>query len=284
MKEIFWGFLSSIAATGFEKFFNKIIDSNSELFQFIRKIRILILHLIITYIIFYFAKNYTNIEPLSIFDINVDYRIIFLITINIIVWLTRIKYSQINGSKYIKRKQKIDPDIEIRKLKLENNRKKVKMSWETFGKGLEELENTIAGATGCEIDAIFGVNEAGLMIAAYLSFPKRIPVGVIKTGGKNKNGGRPFLQFDFPILKERPACIAVVDSEIKSGESVKIIIDRIKNKYPKARIISIAYVGVKDSDPREVEDFGWSVSPTYRPDFLAYYVNHPGFEPPGGIR
>jgi hypothetical protein len=87
-----------------------------------------------------------------------------------------------------------------------------------------------------------------------------------------------------------PSCIAVVDSELKSGRSIRDIIDILENKYKNARIFYLVLGGVihlKDKDKKElnINDFGWEVEENkYKPDFLAFYVNSPGFEPPGGIR
>jgi hypoxanthine phosphoribosyltransferase len=183
------------------------------------------------------------------------------------------------------------------------DQKKLELNWITFGKGIEHLKETILNATGSEPNIFFGINEAGIMIASFLSyFPKRAPVGIIKTGAIDSTGNREILQFEFPtkeikfndnttiispIVINDPKCIAIVDSEIKSGRSIKYIIELLEKKYKKVRIIYIVLggvVGTADWNNLNINSFGWDVDPKYKPDFLAFCIDLPGFNPPGGIR
>lgn len=210
--------------------------------------------------------------------------------------------SQIDGFLFFI--SKVDKHSEFKVFKLDTKQKlpqkKLELTWITFGIGIEHLNNTILNATGIAPNIFFGINEAGIMIASFLSyFHRRAPVGTIKTGAIDNTGKREILQFEFPKAKvkiddktiienpalKNPKCIAIVDSEIKSGESIKYIIDILKDKYGNARIIYIVLGGVVRAwNDLNINSFGWDVDQKYKPDFLAFCIDLPGLNPPGGIR
>jgi len=211
---------------------------------------------------------------------------------------------QIRGSSFFI--SKFNKDFNLKVLELNKNAReyedeKLNLTWETFGKGCEHLVARLKEAPGeFSPDIIFGINTAGIMTAAYLSNFFRAHLGIIKTDIEI-HGRRSIKQVEFPnnevklndnttiesLIVSNPRCIAIVDSEIKSGKSGRYIIDLLENKYKNAKIIYIVLGGVVKTYDRNrltINDFGWSVPKKYKPDFLAFYIDLPGFEPPGGIR
>jgi hypoxanthine phosphoribosyltransferase len=211
---------------------------------------------------------------------------------------------RIKGSSFLVSKFNKDYKLKIFELNRdvrESEDERLDLTWETFGAGCEHLAARLKKAPGgiCP-DIFFGINSAGIMIAAYLSDFYRAPLGIIKTEIEI-SGHRSIRQFEFPkanvknddkpmiegTIVKNPKCIAVVDSEIKSGKSVKDIIDILENRYTNARIIYIVLGGVvrpEDWNNLNINSFGWDVDQKYKPDFLAFYIDLPGFDPPGGIR
>ncbi|MBN1350409.1 hypothetical protein JXJ21_13425 [candidate division KSB1 bacterium] len=290
--QVLIGLVVSLIIFGAERIW-KIYITDRRIIAILNKLKVIFLHIIISCLVWHYGKNYTIIKPLDIFDITIDLRIFFIIFLNVMIWITRLKYSQINGEKYISGRD--ESELQIYRLKLDSKRRKLKLSWETFGRGIELLTEKICDASGIEPDVVFGINEAGIIIASYISFYlHRIPLGNIKTAGTDKSGKRIYLQFDCPKSVPNPKCILVVDSELKRGTTSKEIISRLKDLYKEnldnqIRIIYAVLVGVaKDSNINSVYDFGWEMNPhtetEYKPDFLSFFINKPGFEPPGKIR
>ena len=202
---------------------------------------------------------------------------------------------QIKGWKTIKSK---DPSTEIIIKELQpESCKKLVLSWETFGQGIEILDESLNTIGGVHPDIIFGINETGIMIASYLRHkrPRIKDFGYFFMGSKNDdNKKRDEDKSYLPYWgrKDKPPVILLVDSEIKSGITGKTVIDRIKQEYNTKNIKYICLGGVvKDKTKiiKSVSDFGWDLEATkedeqYKPYALAYYISRPGFEPPGGVR
>jgi len=218
------------------------------------------------------------------------------------------KELQIGESISIKYKRDTFYRIKVFKLLQSQKNEKLEMTWETFGKGLENLKLNINNAPAIAPNIIFGINEIGIMAASYLSrhFQINPCIGIIKTSGKlPPNDRRLVLQFDCPrsevvqfdnTSKEfdsisKPHQIAIVDNEIKTGKSIKWIIDRLKKIYgDNIDIIYIVLCGVlkegdEDEKIHDTKYFGWDIDEAkYKPDFMAFYINSPGERGPGGLR
>ena len=218
------------------------------------------------------------------------------------------KNPQISSSISIKCSLPPYQEIEIKKLNKIKKFDRLELTWETLGSGIEYLAKEIVNSSAASPDLIFGINETGFIIASYLSknLRSRPKLGLIQTGdlfALTKNGSTKFkrriLPFELPNIQfsnsDCPLSIAIVDFEIKSGVSVKDIINeieaRIKRDYHIDDIIFYYFVlcGVlKEGDEDKLIDdinyFGWDVSSKRKPDLIAYYIEHPGIRGPGGIR
>ncbi|KPA10877.1 Toll-Interleukin receptor domain protein [Candidatus Magnetomorum sp. HK-1] len=185
-------------------------------------------------------------------------------------------------------------DINIYELKHQFD-KKLRLSWETFGKGIEILDESI-NILGLHADIVCGINEAGIMIASYLCY--RREKGNKNFGyffmGSNIDNKRVVDKFYLPRWdrEDKSPLILLVDSEIKSGITGKTVIEKIKEIYKKYTPI-IKYIclcGVVDETEtiKSVSDFGWELKDEYekeyKPYVLAYYLSKLGFELPGDIR
>ncbi len=289
-----------------QKFFTTM-SQNSKIVRFLKtyKIILILLHSIISYLIWQVSGT---------FSIEIKLALIFVI--NILILLTRIKESQIGNAICLKSK-KVGTEFlefEVHKLKQLNPNEKLKLTWETLGKGLENLRITINNASGVAPNIIFGINEVGIIAATYLSsYMKGNPhLGIIRTGAKLSKLSREIIQFNCPEDKviqfkpsdykgdvyptieystiKNPKSIAIVDSEIKSGNAIKDIIKLLCEIYGKdIDIIYIALCGVikKGDEKKKIDDinyFGWEIEETkYKPDFIAFYINPPGIRGPEGI-
>jgi len=182
--------------------------------------------------------------------------------------------------------------ITIHELKDPIDNKKLNLSWETFGKGVMHLQDSLRNKTSIHPDIIFGINEAGIMIASYLCHEDKVKnFGYFFMGSKIR-GIRPVVKSYLPEWDghESPL-ILLVDSEIKSGITGKTAIKLIKDNdnYNSPEVIYICLGGVvrNKEDITSVKNFGWELEKDdeeYMPDLLAYYISEPGFEPPGTIR
>jgi len=223
-------------------------------------------------------------------------------------WIKPGKNPQIGSSISIKCSLPPYQEIEIKKLNKIKKFDRLELTWETLGSGIEYLAKEIVNSSAASPDLIFGINETGFIIASYLSknLRSRPKLGLIQTGdlfGVTKNSSTKFkrriLPFELPNIQfsnsDCPLSIAIVDFEIKSGVSVKDIINeieaRIKRDYHIDDIIFYYFVlcGVlKEGDEDKLIDdinyFGWDVSSKRKPDLIAYYIEHPGIRGPGGIR
>jgi hypothetical protein len=189
----------------------------------------------------------------------------------------------------------IDKSIKIYKLRQQIDGK-LKLSWETFGKGIEIL-NKYSDYLGFRPDIICGINEAGIMIASYLCFKRgkgNKKFGYFFLGGSS-NTMRNIDKFHLPKWnKNCQPDVLLVDSEIKSGITGKTVIEKIKEEYNSPKIKYICLAGVVNVDKineiKSLLDFGWKLNKKieknnqYKADLLAYYISTPGFEPPGDIR
>jgi hypothetical protein len=186
----------------------------------------------------------------------------------------------------------------IYKIPLKRSNEQIKINWVTFVEGMHKLKTVLLRA-GIAPQIIFGANEAGIIIASYLSyFFNRNLVGIIKTGPVI-NGARNILQFDCPKLdfrENKVIDILLVDSELKSGKTAveyqQKIIAHYRNEGFEPRIIYVALGGVlKEEDIFKKEildsnDFGYGIpnGSDFKPAFVAFYFNQSGFDAPEGLR
>ena len=305
----------------------------------LNKVMLGFIYISVICILLIFGRSSISIHILQNHPIQFDPRIFMILITAITIHLFREKYKAlqnkfkeldencIKSSPYEKTDSlKTGPflKIEVKKLKQYDSARKVRLSWETFGECIDNLKAKVCECGGAYPDIIFGINEAGIIVASYLSYfcEGRPPIGAIKTSAtykdENEKSRRQIKQFDFPNGKvpqspaslnlqeeeridikdayleypdiQNPKKIAIVDSEIKTGSTAEYIIDMLKNKYGNIDIIYIGLGGVIKADNKgisvdNIEYFGWDIkNKGNKPNFIEFFVDWPGFEPPGGIR
>ena len=171
------------------------------------------------------------------------------------------------------------------------------LEWPTVCFGIERLWDQIEAEQSLNFDLVVGVNAAGAMVAAYLDGRHKrdgFPVITVKTSSKLPDGERPrrWVIGDDDMLgrlldKSAKPGILVVDSELKSGGSYRLIERDLEERFGNPSI-HYAVLGVytdKALQPTaayDIEDLVLSGAPT--PHFVAFVAEGYGFEPPGHIR
>ncbi|WP_219509036.1 hypothetical protein [Nonomuraea ceibae] len=164
------------------------------------------------------------------------------------------------------------------------------LSWASFGYGIERLVHQIKNiGRRIDVDACFGINEAGLVMATFLASAQfgRCPIGYFKC-----NKSRDLIALDkasmFPELPESPA-IVLCDFEVKHADVVGFISRQIRSRYPGAEIY-FAVFGAMTKGKLEVIDFddltGASImrAANFKAVFVAATMSPPGIEPPLELR
>jgi hypoxanthine phosphoribosyltransferase len=273
------------------------------------KLRVGFIYITIPCIVWLFMISEFSIQFGKGNIVRFDPRIIIII-ISILLIRSLVKRIQLpQFQKTITVMSKNDPNIkiDIKKLNQDSDKERVDLSWTTFVESIRILKKEKFMSGGEYPDIIFGINEAGVMIATYLSYfiEGRPPVGVIKTKSKFKNNKhRQIIQFDCPngVVPQfdkkiisfetvlNPKIIAIVDSEIKTGNSSELIIKILKKRYPNSKFMYVCLGGVIKPEDRgkpidDIKYFGWNIgNKKNKPDFMVFCVDSPGFESPDGIR
>ncbi|MEV4175664.1 hypothetical protein [Nonomuraea sp. NPDC049709] len=164
------------------------------------------------------------------------------------------------------------------------------LSWTSFGYGIERLIHQIKNlGRRTDVDACFGINEAGLVMATFLASAQfgRCPIGYLKC-----NKSREFLSLDkasmFPELPDAPE-IVLCDFEVKHADVVGFISREIRNHYPGAQIY-FAVFGAMTKGKLDVSDFddltgaGIMRAANFKAVFVAATMSPPGIEPPLELR
>lgn len=164
------------------------------------------------------------------------------------------------------------------------------LTWASFGYGIERLIHQIKNL-GCrtDVDACFGINEAGLVMATFLASVqfRRCPIGYLKC-----NKSRDSINLDkasmFPELPDAPE-IVLCDFEVKHADVVGFISQEIRNHYPGAQIY-FAVFGAITKGKLAVSDFddltgaGIMRAAHFKAVFIAATMSPPGIEPPLELR
>jgi hypothetical protein len=209
-----------------------------------------------------------------------------------------------------------------------SNQSPIALDWLSLGRGIQRIENQIKCLPTPHIEAIVGVNYCGAIIASYLcgtcALEKRMETPLVCVTSSAKNPAtheRKYFRFPFDRLEstvladskycreklfppgKRFAGVLVVDSEYKSGYSLRRITDIIEKNHlqPGGEVYLAVLVGcgintaVDERPGISVEDVfkNSTYDPTqcaerqslpFRPpDFLAY-ITDGRVEPPGPIR
>ncbi|MFI6184310.1 hypothetical protein ACIA8R_52895 [Nonomuraea sp. NPDC051191] len=164
------------------------------------------------------------------------------------------------------------------------------LTWASFGYGIERLIHQIKNlGHRTDVDACFGINEAGLVMATFLASAQfgRCPIGYLKC-----NKSREFISLDrasiFPELPDAPE-IVLCDFEVKHADVVGFISREIRDRYPGAQIY-FAVFGAMTKGKLEVSDFddltgaGIMRAASFKAVFIAATMSPPGIEPPLELR
>ncbi|MEV4800781.1 hypothetical protein AB0K18_12275 [Nonomuraea sp. NPDC049421] len=164
------------------------------------------------------------------------------------------------------------------------------LDWASFGYGIERLIHQIKNlGRRTDVDACFGINEAGLVMATFLASAQfgRCPIGYLKC-----NKSRDFISLDkasmFPDLPDAPD-IVLCDFEVKHADVVGFISREIRSHYPGAQIY-FAVFGAMTKGKLEVDDFddltGANImrAANFKAVFIAATMSPPGIEPPLELR
>lgn len=165
------------------------------------------------------------------------------------------------------------------------------LTWASFGYGLERLIRQIKNAgRRIDVDACFGINEAGLVMATFLSSAQfgRCPIGYLKC-----NKSRDFITLDqasvYPELPEAPS-IVLCDFEVKHADVVGFITREIRSRYPGAEIYFAVFGAMTKGRDLEVASFddltgaGIMRAADFKAVFIAATMSPPGIEPPLELR
>jgi hypothetical protein len=164
-------------------------------------------------------------------------------------------------------------------------------SWSSFGYGIERLIQQIKNVgRRVDVDACFGINEAGLVMATFLASAQfgRYPIGYLKC-----NKSRDFIALDhastYPDLPEAPL-IMLCDFEVKHADVVGFIAREIRKRYPGAEIYFAVFGSMTKERNLEVASFddltGASImrAADFKAVFIAATMSPPGIEPPLELR
>lgn len=165
------------------------------------------------------------------------------------------------------------------------------LTWETFGRGVERLKHQIKNlGRRLDVDICFGINEAGLVMATFLSSAQfnRCPIGYLRC-----NKVRDQISLDpasfFPDAKECPT-IVLCDFEVKHADVIGVIVREIRDRYPKAELYFAVFGAMVPGDDLVARDFnditGGRImeAANFEAVFVAATMSPPGIEPPLELR
>jgi hypothetical protein len=165
------------------------------------------------------------------------------------------------------------------------------LTWDTFGYGIERLGAQIKNlGSRLDVDICFGINEAGLVIATFLSSSRfaRCPIGYLRC-----NKVRGGLELDdasvFPVAKAHPT-IVLCDFEVKHSDAIGYLAKEIRARYADAELYFAVFGAMTaDDDPRANGFDGLAGARNIRAVefdaiFIAATMSSPGIEPPLELR
>jgi transcriptional regulator with XRE-family HTH domain len=165
------------------------------------------------------------------------------------------------------------------------------LPWDVFGFGVERLIRQIKNmGTRLSADLCFGINEAGLVIATFLSSAQfnRCPIGYLKCVRI-----RDELHLDEASLYPQagPAPVIVVcDFEVKHADVVGFIARNLRARYPGAELHFAVFGAMTKSAELKVSSFSdlTGAEIMHRAGFASIFIaatmSPPGIEPPLELR
>jgi hypothetical protein len=164
-------------------------------------------------------------------------------------------------------------------------------SWNTFGKGIERIIAQIKSFGGrLDVDACFGINEAGLVMATFLASAQfqRTGIGYLKCI-KARDAVNFSSESLFPQLPIRPT-IVVCDFEVKYADVVGSVARRLREEYDQPDIYFAVFGAMTESKDLAISSFdglcGAEImkSAGFLSIFIAATMHPPGIEPPLELR
>ncbi|MFC9690253.1 hypothetical protein ACFTSF_17030 [Kribbella sp. NPDC056951] len=182
-------------------------------------------------------------------------------------------------------------DISVFTLPNPNPGRLLDLTWSTFGFGVERLSRQIKNlGKRLDVDACFGVNEAGLVMATFLSSSRfsRCPIGYLRCN-KVRDGVELDSASYYPQAKESPT-IVICDFEVKHADVIGYITRELRARYPKAEIYFAVFGAMTKEADLEVSSFddltGAQImrAADFEAVFVAATMSAPGIEPPLELR
>lgn len=136
-----------------------------------------------------------------------------------------------------------------RKLNIPRLGEQTMLSWSEFGLGIELLMQQIRSAKSrVAADAVIGMNEAGLSMAAFLSgaLMHRCPIGFLRVDASKT------VREEWMPSVSRGASVVIVDVEVKSGVTLKKAVSIIRTRL-KPRRLYFACLGAQ-ANGQEIMD------------------------------
>ncbi|UMP03305.1 hypothetical protein [Amycolatopsis sp. EV170708-02-1] len=165
------------------------------------------------------------------------------------------------------------------------------LNWETFGLGIERLGSQIKNlGSRLDVDICFGINEAGLVMATFLSSSRfsRCPIGYLRC-----NKVRGGIELDdasvFPESKDHPT-IVLCDFEVKHSDAIGYLAKQVRERYPTADLYFAVFGAMTHGDDPRAYSFDdlAGVQNLRKADFSAIFIaatmSPPGIEPPLELR
>lgn len=165
------------------------------------------------------------------------------------------------------------------------------LDWKTFGLGIERLARQIKSlGRRLDIDACFGINEAGLVMATFLASAQfeRCSIGYLRC---NKVRDEITLSADsfFPKTRSAPT-IVICDFEVKHADVVGMIARTLRDCYPGVELYFAVFGAMTKGTDLEVSNFDDLTGARIMRDanfaaiFIAATMSPPGIEPPLELR
>ncbi|MFB6726345.1 hypothetical protein ACFCV3_39620 [Kribbella sp. NPDC056345] len=203
------------------------------------------------------------------------------------------KYDQV-GSEFILSAPTIEygnSELDVLTLPNPNPGRLLDLTWTTFGYGVERLSRQIKNlGRRLDVDACFGINEAGLVMATFLSSSRfsRCPIGYLRCN-KVRDGIELDAASYFPDTKEAPT-IVICDFEVKHADVIGYIARELRTRYPKAELYFAVFGAMTKGSDLEVGSFddltGAQImrAADFEAVFIAATMSPPGIEPPLELR
>lgn len=165
------------------------------------------------------------------------------------------------------------------------------LNWETFGLGVERLMRQIKNiGRRLDVDACFGVNEAGLVMATFLASAQfdRCAVGYLKCN-KVREGIDLSADSLFPTVRADPT-IVICDFEVKRANVIGFVVEELRTRYRNPDLYFAVFGAMTDEDDPRVTSFdrltGAKIMEKagFSAVFIATTMHPPGIEPPLELR